>query len=196
MTIGTPRVVVLVEGHSDAVALRVLCHRAGLDGLDGADGDDGRLRIVDMHGVTNVARQLGRLDDGVTVLGLCDSAERRFVARALRRRGLPVASDDDLSRWGFEVCDRDLEDELVRALGPDRVLAVLDDLGERDRFLAFQRQPQWRGRDVHDQLRRFAGTHSGRKALLAERLATALEPGTVPAPLARLVEAIAGSVTR
>src|SRR4051812_8055271 len=140
-----------------------------------------------MHGVTNVGRFLSEVEGGVAVLGLCDSPERRFVARALRRRGHPVESDDDLARWGFEVCHRDLEDELVRALGTERVLAVLDELGERERFRAFQRQPQWRGRDVADQLRRFAGTHSGRKALLAERLAAALEPGTEPPPLAGLV---------
>jgi hypothetical protein len=176
-----PRVVVLVEGHSDAVALRVLCRRAGV----AVDGE--AIRIVDMHGVTNVGRFLREVGDDVVVLGLCDSPERRFVARALRRRGHPVDSDDDLARWGFQVCHRDLEDELVRALGPERVVAVLGELGERERFQAFQRQPQWRGRDIRDQLRRFAGTHSGRKALLAERLAAALEPGTEPPPLARLV---------
>jgi hypothetical protein len=184
MTALPTRVVVLLEGHSDAVAVRVLCRRAGLPVESDA------LVLRDMHGVTNVGRHLREIEPGDRVLGLCDFAERRFVARALRAGGRTVESDDDLPRWGFEVCDRDLEDELVRALGPERVLEVLRDLGELGRFRALQRQPQWRDRDIHDQLRRFAGTHSGRKALLAERLTSALEPGAEPPPLARLVEAI------
>jgi hypothetical protein len=184
MSTSSHQVVVLVEGHSDAVALEVLCRRAGL-AVDG-----GALVLRDMHGVTNVGRHLREMEHSVQVLGLCDFAERRFVARALRACGLPVASDDDLPRWGFEVCDRDLEDELVRALGTERVLEILEELGELSRFRALQRQPQWRGRDVQDQLRRFSGTHSGRKAVLAERLTSALEPGAEPAPLARLVAAI------
>ena len=92
------------------------------------------------------------------------------------------------------VCDRDLEDELIRALGPGRVQEVLADLGELERFRAFQRQPQWRGREVTEQLRRFAGTASGRKLLLARRLAEELTPTTTPPALLRLVEQIERSV--
>jgi hypothetical protein len=128
MTALPTRVVVLLEGHSDAVAVRVLCRRAGLPVESDA------LVLRDMHGVTNVGRHLREIEPGDRVLGLCDFAERRFVARALRAGGRTVESDDDLPRWGFEVCDRDLEDELVRALGPERVLEVLRDLGELGRF--------------------------------------------------------------
>ena len=84
--------------------------------------------------------------------------------------------------------------ELIRALGPHRVEQVLAELGELERFRAFQRQPQWRGRDLAEQLHRFAGTASGRKLVLARRLAEELTAPTTPAPLAHLVSAIALAV--
>ena len=80
------------------------------------------------------------------------------------------------------------------ALGPARVELVVERLGQLEQLRAFQRQPQWRGRDAHDQLRRFAGTASGRKALFARGLAEELTPDDTPAPLARLLDALADAV--
>lgn len=187
-----PRVVVLVEGRSDAAALRVLCAARGLH--EGTDG----FELREMDGVTNVGRHLRELGlaGRPRVLGLCDAPERRFVVRAFSELGLEVESDADLSQLGFEVCDRDLEEELIRALGPAEVERVLAELGELDRFRAFQRQPQWRGRPVDDQLRRFAGTTSGRKSAFAGGLAAALSPDAVPGPLARLVDHITREIAR
>jgi hypothetical protein len=182
-----PPVVVLVEGASDAAVVRVLCDARGVD-LETVD-------VRDMGGVTNVGHHLRELD-GVHILGLYDAPEERFVVRGLRSTGRDVSTRDDLRRLGFVVCDRDLEDELIRALGPARVEAVLAELGELERFRAFQRQPQWRGRDVTDQLHRFAGTASGRKLLLARRLAEELSPATTPAPLTSLVDQIADAASR
>jgi hypothetical protein len=182
-----PRVVVLVEGASDAAVVEVLwaARETPFAGVE----------VRDMGGITNVGRHLDELDGRARVLGLCDAPEQRFVLRGLRRHGYAVADRADLAAAGFHVCDRDLEDELIRALGPDRVQHVLDGLGELERFRAFQRQPQWRGRAVTAQLHRFAGTASGRKLILARTLAEELSAQTVPAPLARLVEAIAESAT-
>lgn len=182
-----PAVVVLVEGASDAAVVEVL-----LTPRDGALRPS--VEVRDMRGITNVGRELDDLAGRATVLGLCDAPEERFVVRGLRRHGHDVADRADLARAGFHVCDRDLEDELIRSLGPDLVLAVLDDLGDLARFRAFQRQPQWRGRPVGDQLHRFAGTASGRKLLLARRLAEELTPPTVPEPLARLVADVGRAV--
>lgn len=181
-------VLVLVEGASDAAVVHVLCASRGIDAA--------RVEVRDMGGVTNVGRHLRGAGRAVTVLGLYDAPEERFVLRGLRAVGQAVATRADLLAAGFWVCDRDLEDELIRALGGDRVEAVLDELGELDRFRAFQRQPQWRGRPVGDQLRRFAGTASGRKLTLARRLAEELAPGTTPRPLASLVDAIADRAAR
>jgi hypothetical protein len=177
------RVVVLVEGASDAAVVRALCHGRGLL--------DAEVDVRDMGGVTNVGRHLRALDGSSAVLGLCDAPEERFVMRALRSAGQDVADRLGLQRHGFWVCDRDLEDELIRAVGADRVVAALEELGEVDRFRAFQGQPQWRGRPVDDQLRRFAGTTSGRKLTFARRLAEELTPATTPPPLSGLVDAVA-----
>jgi hypothetical protein len=181
-----PPVVVLVEGASDAAAVRVLCDARGLDAHD--------VDVREMGGITNVGHHLRALPDGVSVLGLYDAPEERFVVRALRAEGYDVTDAADLATLGFRVCTRDLEEELIRALGPPHVERVLAELGELERFRAFQRQPQWRGRDVGEQLHRFAGTTSGRKLLLARRLAQELAPGTSPPPLASLVDAIERTV--
>jgi hypothetical protein len=182
-----PPVVVLVEGASDAAVVRVLCEARGLD--------PGAVDVRAMGGVTNVGHHLRELDGTARVLGLYDAPEERFVVRGLRSTGLDVSTREDLGRLGFVVCDRDLEDELIRALGPSRVEGLLAELGELERFRAFQRQPQWRGRDLADQLHRFAGTASGRKLLLARRLAEELSPATTPAALTSLVDRIASATS-
>jgi len=161
------QVVVLVEGASDAAVVELL-----------VDGTGPGLQVVAMGGVTNVAHHVRRLADrspAPVVLGLCDAGERRFLERA----------DPPLD--AILVCDRDLEEELIRAVGPARVLAVLEELSDLERFRTFQGQPEWRDRPLGDQLRRFAGTRSGRKTVLAPALAARLGPGEVPAPLADLV---------
>ncbi len=93
---------------------------------------------------------------------------------------------------GFYVCIADLEDELIRALGPpgvERVLAAEKDLA---RFRVFQNQPAQRGRPVERQLRRFLSTTSGRKARYASALVHALstEPSRVPRPLEHLLACV------
>jgi hypothetical protein len=45
---------------------------------------------------------------------------------------------------------------------------------------------------VTEQLRRFAGTRSGRKAVLAAALAAALTPAATPTPLRRLLDLVEG----
>lgn len=166
-----PPVVVLVEGHSDVAALDVLAQ---------ANGVRERVDLVAMGGVTNVRHHLDVLATQrphAVVLGVCDAGERRYLERA---EGLA----------GVFVCDRDLEDELIRAVGPEQVVGLLDELGELRRFRTFQDQPEWRGRDLVDQLQRFAGTKSGRKAVFARRLAQAIDGGRVPDPLAQLFAAV------
>lgn len=91
------------------------------------------------------------------------------------------------SGHGFFVCDTDLEDELIRAVGADRAAAALEGIGLAGTFETFVQQPQWRGRPVADQLHRFAGAGSGRKALIAEHLTGLLADDDVPPPLAALV---------
>ena len=112
--------------------------------------------IVPIGGAQAIGRFLERFGphgDGVRLAGLCDAGEERDFRRALERAGL--GSDltrDDLERLGFYVCDPDLEAELIRALGPDAVEAVLEAQGELGSFRTFQRQPAQRERPVEKQL--------------------------------------------
>ena len=88
-----------------------------------------------------------------------------------------------MERLGFFVCVADLEDELIRCLGPDVVEAVVAAQGELRSFRSLQRQPAHLGRPVDQQLRRFLGTRSGRKAAYARALVDALDLERVPRPL-------------
>lgn len=176
---GTRHTSVLVEGRSDAAVVGSLFAHHGL-----ADAE-----LIVMDGITNIERQLALLsaDEWVSVCGLCDLGEVGFVERALARRGMEVRDRDDLARHGFFVCDTDLEDELIRSLGADEVVAAVTELGELGRFRTFQNQPEWRDRTIEDQLHRFAGSGSGRKLRLAEVLSARLTPTTTPMALRRLV---------
>lgn len=178
---------VLVEGPSDAAVLGVLGRRLGLGSPD----------VVPMGGITNVGRLLRAYAErpGTTVSGLCDRGEARFVAGALRRLGREAEDGTSLATHGFFVCVNDLEDELIRALGTDAVVEVIEREGELGRLRTFQHQPYHRSRSLHEQLHRFAGTKSGRKVRLAAALAEELDLDDVPAPLRGVLER-AASVSR
>ena len=163
--------VVLVEGESDALVVRMLAGRRGLD-----------CEVVAMGGITNVRRYAARLlatDPATVLLGLGDAGERRYLEKVEP----PLA--------GIFLCERDLEEELVRALGEAEVLEVLDETGVLGSFRTFQGQPEWRGRDFVAQVCRFAGAGSGRKALLGATFASRLRPDGVPRPLVDLLDEIA-----
>jgi len=173
-------VVVLVEGRSDVAAVEALCAARGLD------PETDSFALVDMGGVTNVAHHLTRLTSSPgspRVLGLCDAPEERFVIRALRREGVEVETRQDLERAGFVVCDRDLEDELIRALGVEGVERVIGAQGELPSLRRLQAQPAQRGRSSIQHLRRFISTRSGRKAQYARALVLALDLDCMPRPL-------------
>jgi hypothetical protein len=92
-----------------------------------------------------------------------------------------------MERLGFFVCAQDLEDELIRCLGAAATVRVIEREGELASFLRFQRQPAQREKPVEAQLRRFLGTHSGRKAQYARALVEALDGSAGPRPLERLL---------
>ena len=171
----------LVEGISDQVALETLAERRGRK-LD-AEG----ILLVPIGGAQSIGRFLHEygpqgLDLGLT--GLCDAAEEDEFRRGLERAGLPAASTRaDLEGLGFYVCVADLEDELIRALGPATVERVVDAQGDLGSFRTLQKQPAWQGRPTHEQLRRFLGSGGSRKIRYARLLVEALEPDQVPRPL-------------
>jgi hypothetical protein len=180
-----PHTAVLVEGISDQVALEALAARRGRDLA--AE----HIAVVPMGGARNLRRFLELFGPGgldLRVAGLCDAGEEGDVRRGLQRAGLGAdLGRADLEALGFYVCVADLEDELIRCLGGAAVEQVVAAQGELGSFRTFQQQPAWRGRGHQAQLRRFIGTHSGRKTRYARLLVDALELTSVPRPLDRLL---------
>ena len=175
------RAVVLVEGTSDRGALEALAARRGRN-LE-TEG----IAVVSMGGATNIGhflRRYGPQGLDLRLAGLCDAAEERDFKRGLERAGLGTdLTRAGMERLGFFVCDEDLEDELIRALGAAAVEQVIEAQGEIESFRTFQKQPAWQGRPTEDQLRRFFGTFSGRKIRSAPLLVDALDLDRVPRPL-------------
>ena len=180
------RTAVLVEGASDRAALEVLAARRGRD--LSAEG----VAVVALGGSKNVwryVRVFGPPGRGVRLAGLCDANEEPDFCRALTRGGLgPVAGRDQLDQLGFFVCVDDLEDELIRALGPAAVEEVIETQGDLRSWRTFRKQPAQAAVPLHRQLRRFAGTRSGRKVGYAAVLVAALDLSGVPRPLDALLE--------
>jgi hypothetical protein len=92
-----------------------------------------------------------------------------------------------MERRGFYVCDADLEDELIRALGAASVEEVVEAQGELGSFRTLQKQPAWHGRPTEEQLRRFMGSGGSRKIRYARLLVEALDLTRVPRPLDRVL---------
>ncbi|WP_328907363.1 ATP-dependent endonuclease [Streptomyces sp. NBC_00234] len=182
---GDVRTIVLVEGSSDQVALEALATRYGRD-----LGEEG-IAVVPLGGATSIGRFLdacGPPGLDLPLAGLCDIGEERHFRHHLQRVGLGSGlTHAGLETLGFHVCVADLEDELIRALGADGVQQVIEAQGEMRPFHTFQGQPAQRERPVEHQLRRFMGTHSGRKALYARALIAHLDLERVPRPLERLL---------
>lgn len=188
---GSARTVVLVEGVSDRRALETLAARRGLD-LRSAG-----VAIVAMGGSKNVRYAVGRFGPAgldLALAGLVDAAEEGDYRRALEQAGLTLGpTRADLERLGFFVCEADLEDELIRPLGPARVEAILEARGDLSTFRTFQRQPAQRGRPIEGHLRRFMGTKGGRKEAYAAHLVEALELAEIPRPLDLLLRHVSES---
>ena len=184
----TPRsgTVVLFEGESDLLAFEAVARR-----LDAALEPES-IALTDMGGITNLRRRLAELRSEVRpvrVVGLYDGAERRYVARVLADAGM-LSEGDELEPLGFFACERDLEEEVIAAAGPELVLHTLAARGELTRFHMFQAQPAQRTRSIEAQLHRFAGTAAGRKAKFARDIVDALPVERMPRPLVALLDAV------
>ncbi|MFJ5549176.1 TOPRIM nucleotidyl transferase/hydrolase domain-containing protein [Streptomyces sp. NPDC093225] len=180
---------VLLEGRSDAAAVDALAARRGRD--LSAEG----VCVLPMGGAMSVGRFAGLLGPaglGLRLTGLCDAAERPYYARAFERVLAQTSERAGEPRPRIHVCDADLEDELVRALGVLRVREVVEAEGESRPLQTFLRQPAQQGRTVQRQLRRFLGTTSGRKIRYGRVLVDALDLDRVPAPLDDLLDDLLG----
>ena len=179
------RTVVLVEGLSDGRALETLAARRGRDleaegvsvvAIGGAQAIGASLETYGPHGLR------------LRLAGLCDAREEGHYARALERAGFGAGlTRAGMEEVGFYVCDADLEDELIRALGPAAVEEIVAAQGELRPFRTFQRQPAQRGRAIEAQLHRFLAVGSGRKIRYGSQLVEALDLARVPRPLERVL---------
>ena len=176
-----PRAVILVEGISDQVALETLAERRG------RDLEEEGVSIVPIGGAQAIGASLERYGPqglDVKLAGLCDAGEERDFERGLERAGLGSGlTRAGMEALGFYVCEADLEDELIRALGAEAVERIADAQGELGAFRTLQKQPAWRGRPTEEQLRRWLGSGARRKIRYARLLVEALEPDQVPRPL-------------
>jgi hypothetical protein len=170
--------VVLVEGLSDQIALEVVARRRG------RVLDDEGIAVVPMGGATNIRKFLAHFR-AARLAGLYDVAQERHFARNLERAGLDTTAG--LASIGFFACERDLEDELIRAVGITRIEQVIDAAGEAASFRRLQHEPFHRGRAPDRQVHRFISSHSGRKYRYARLLAEALEVSRIPRPLSELL---------
>ncbi len=174
--------VILVEGESDAAALR-----AAARVLDVAQP-----QVTAMNGITNLRHFLTTINGDAA--GLYDVGEAHHVAQALGAGVEGAAGPSLVEARGFFGCDPDLEAELIAALGAGEVLAVIEQQGrDAHRFRQLQQMPHWHGRPVEDQLRRWLGSGGSRKVRYAELLAASLSPDRVPRPLRRVLEYAAAS---
>ncbi|MCT2588497.1 ATP-dependent endonuclease [Streptomyces sp. N2-109] len=173
------RTAVLLEGPSDLAAVEALA------ALRGRDLAAERVCVLPMGGAMSVGRYadlLGPPGLGLRLAGLCDKGEQPFYDRGLKRARAP-------HQYIF-VCVADLEDELIRALGTERVEEVVQAEGDLRAWRIFLRQPAQHGRPREQQLRRFLGTKKGRKIRYGRLLVEALAPGQVPAPLDDLLASL------
>jgi hypothetical protein len=175
--LGEATTVILVEGISDQIAIETLARAQGreLETLQAAVVPTGGA-----HGIGGFVARFGPAGLALQVVALCDVGEEPVVRRALGAVDVPVF-----------VCDLDLEDELIRAVGPDRVQDLLGSHDTLRSFRTLQNQPGWRGRPVQAQLRRFLASGATRKLRYAEELVVAaVALGRVPQPLQGLLETV------
>ncbi len=152
--------VILVEGISDQIALETAAR------CRGRDLDAEHVVVVPIGG----AHAIGRFLPGfahLLVAGLYDVGEEAVIRRRLG--GLE----------GFFACDRDLEDELIRAVGTAGVEALFEANGDLGAFRSMQNQPAWRGHETGAQMRRFLASGSRRR----RRYVRILVERAVPPPL-------------
>ena len=173
-----PEAVVLVEGTSDRLAVQALAKRRGRN-LRAE-----RVAVVPTggaHAMGKLLEHYGPGGLGLRLAGLCDAGEERYVKRALERAGFgSELARAEMEALGFYVCEADLEDELVRALGADAVERIIEAEGESGRFETFRKQVEKRELSYQQQLHGFMWN---RKIRYAPLLVAALDLTRVPRPL-------------
>jgi hypothetical protein len=183
---GKFRSILLVEGISDSIAIRMLAQRRGLD-----LSEEGVL-VVEMGGATRIGMYLDQYGPhglDLRLAGLYDADEAEVVGRSLGRAGAgSTLTPEDMELLGFFMCVNDLEDELIRAVGMDSIEQIARSAGDLRSFRTFQHQPAWLVRPVDQQFRRFLGAGARRKIRYAGLLVQAMDLTRIPTPLESVLE--------
>lgn len=178
------RTVVVFEGQSDLLAFRELARTAGNE-LDGRG-----VSLLSLEGANVFATYLQLLGPrglDLELFGLVDADKEGDWIDALNAAGVAIADRHQLAAAGFEVCDPDLEVELLGALTAAQVDAVIDAEGDRQRFDTFSVQPAYAGAQLGDRQLAFVKNNKVRYApLVAAEVATA----DIPAPIGELLARI------
>ena len=174
------RHIVLVEGITDQIAVETLAARCGIDLLH--DG----VVVAPMggaHAIDTFLDAIGRrANAAASMSGLCDRREAPVFRTALRRAGVgPASNDAELEQLGFFVCEMDLEMELIRAVGADRILELLAEHDDLAPFRTLQKQAPWSDQPAEAQLHRFFRSKARRMHRYARVLVDAAD--IAPRPL-------------
>jgi len=154
-----PVAMMLVEGVRDQIAVETLAARQG------RHLTIERVAVVPIGGAGAIGRVLAEHAAAtLRLVALCDAGEEALVRRGIEASGLQVS---------VFVCVTDLEAELIRAVGVEKALAVLDSQGDLGSFTTLQKQVAWRGQPPEAQLRRFIGAGARRKLRYARLLTDA-----------------------
>jgi len=134
--------VILVEGYSDLLAVRVLAATLGI-ALDAAG-----VSVLSLEGGSLFVHYLGLLGPGglqVNLRGLCDDDKVQEWINRLGAVGLPVHDRASYVAAGFQVCDPDLEGVLVGALTEQEVQVAIDAEGGLAELQMYAGQPSQAG---------------------------------------------------
>ncbi len=179
---------ILVEGITDQIAVETLARRLG------RELEEEGVTVIPIGGAQAVARHLellGPRGDGLDLAGMCDADAVEVYRLGLISAGIGrPETPAHMAELGFFVCVRDLEDELIRAVGLDETLEVIKSEGELRPFHTFQKQPEWRGRPINDQLRRFVQSKASRGHRYADLLSRAVDLERAPAPLLGVLDRV------
>lgn len=167
------KVVVLVEGPGDRLALRAAAETLS------ADLDARGVSIVELDGADLFATMYTLLGpDGlrIRIVALCDADREQSWATSVLGVGKYNGVRATLTQHGVHVLDPDVEGELVDALGDTRTEAVVAADGEAAALASFRKQPTQAKGTPREQLIRFIKKGKARwpPLLMAELGATEL----------------------
>ena len=180
------RAIVLVEGVTDELAVNLAARRLGRD-LKAED-----VSIVPINGAHAISRSLRQLaadEPGARLAGLYDEGEEEVIRVALERAGFGRNLDRrSLETLGFFACSADLEDELIRAAGEDRLLRLIELAGDAQPWRRFRSQHAWQSRPVDQQFRRFIRSVSERNSRYISAIVETIDSAQLPRPLRLLLD--------